>query len=375
MPNTRLNSVLGTPMIRAALAVLLLVAGIHQAGLAATPKRVQAFCIDFNWGEGGPNGFAPPGLWADADPSEHVAWYAGLGANVIQTFAVSCNGYAWYKNGKLVPSQPGLKHDFLPEMVKLGHARGLRVMGYFCIAANTRWGQRHPDLSYGTPSDYHLPLTTAYLDFLCDSISEALRISGMDGFMIDWVWNPKRPGDQWLGCEKQAFKELMERDFPGEGQLTKEDQLAFERRAIGRCWKRIHETAKKVRPDCIIWLSCNNLLDPTVVNSAMFREVDWLMNEAGDLQRLEQVRAMAGPQTQLVTCLVGWGDAQNARAVLSDPRSTGVAIYGFVKPQADSLPLPIRDFLAKRIDDFHGNDRNIATFARFFNGLPFDTIK
>jgi len=82
-------------------------------------KDVKAYCIDFNWGDGGPNGFAKPGLWAAADPAKHVAWYKAMGANVIQTFAVSCNGYAWYKNGK-VPAQPGLKHDFLPEMVRLG---------------------------------------------------------------------------------------------------------------------------------------------------------------------------------------------------------------------------------------------------------------
>jgi len=84
---------------------------------------------------------------------------------------------------------------------------------------------------------------------------------------------------------------------------------------------------------------------------------------------------MTGPHTQLVTCLVGWGDVHNARAVLSDPRSAGLAIYGFVKPQADSLPLPIGEYLGKRIDDFQGNDRNLATFVRFFNGLPFDTVK
>jgi hypothetical protein len=362
-------------MKKTTLAVTLLVAGIWQAWAAAAPKRIQAFCIDFNWGEGGPNGFAPPGLWADADPAEHVAWYSGLGANVTQTFAVSCNGYAWYKNGKVVPPQPGLRRDFLPEMVKLGHARGMKVMGYFCIAANTRWGRLNPSLSYGTPSDYHIPLTKAYLDFLGNEITEALRISHMDGFMIDWVWNPKRPQDKWLDCEKQAFREVMGRDFPGEDKLAKDDWLAYERRAIDRCWRKIHDTAKKVRRDCVIWLSCNNLLDPTVANSTMFREVDWLMNEAGDLKSLGQVRAMTGAHTQLVTCLVGWGDAHNARAVLSDPQSAGLAIYGFVKPRADSLPLPIRDYLGKRIDDFQGNDRNIATFVRFFNKLPFDTVK
>jgi uncharacterized lipoprotein YddW (UPF0748 family) len=97
-------------------------------------EEIKAYCIDFNWGEGGPNLFARPGLWADADPAKHVAWYKVMGANVIQTFCVSSNGYAWYKNG-VVPEQPGLKYDFLPEVVRLGHKEGMRVMGYFCIGS------------------------------------------------------------------------------------------------------------------------------------------------------------------------------------------------------------------------------------------------
>jgi hypothetical protein len=93
-------------------------------------ENIKAYDIDFNWGEGGPNGFAPPGLWADANPEDHVNWYAALGCNVIQSFAVSCNGYAWYKNG-FVPEQPGLKYDFLTEQVKLAHQKNMKVFGYF----------------------------------------------------------------------------------------------------------------------------------------------------------------------------------------------------------------------------------------------------
>jgi hypothetical protein len=155
------------------------------------PPPIKAFCIDFNWGPKGINGFAGPGVWADASPGNHVRWYEGLGANVIQTFAVSCNGYAWYQGG-IIPSQPGLKFDFLTDVVRLGHAKGMRVMGYYCVGANTHWGRQHPDLSYGTPSAPHIPLTTAYLDYLCASIADALNRTGMDGFMIDWVWNPSR---------------------------------------------------------------------------------------------------------------------------------------------------------------------------------------
>jgi uncharacterized lipoprotein YddW (UPF0748 family) len=95
-------------------------------------------------------------LWADADSQEHVDWYAALGCNVIQSFAVSCNGYVWYKNG-IIPEQLGLKHDFLPEEVKLAHKKGIKVFGYFCVGSNTKWGLEHPDLSYGTPTIPHIP--------------------------------------------------------------------------------------------------------------------------------------------------------------------------------------------------------------------------
>lgn len=191
-------------------------------------KPIKAYCLDFNWALGRRAGFAKPGYWKDADPAQHAAWYKAIGANVIQTFAVSCNGYAWYKNG-VVPEQPGLKHDFLREVVKLGHAEGMAVMGYFCIAANTRWGKENPELSYGTPSTYHIPYTDEYLAYLSTAITDAVSTTGIDGFMIDWVWMPRRRSTEgkWLEAEKKLYQQLMGEPFPGEDKLTKQQDLAY----------------------------------------------------------------------------------------------------------------------------------------------------
>jgi hypothetical protein len=351
-------------------------AGAEQAAGPApgapgeTADPLKAFCIDFNWGEGGPNGFAPPGLWADASPAEHVAWYEGLGANVIQTFAVSCNGCAWYKGG-VVPEQPGLTHDFLTEVVKLGHSKGMRVMGYFCVGANTLWGQQHPELSYGTPSAPHIPLTTTYLDYLCASVADALRKTGMDGFMIDWVWNA---GGKWLDCEKTMYQELLGRPFPGPEQLDGAAKLEFDRRAVDRCWTRLRDAAKKASPSCVVWLSCSDLNNPTVVNSRLFREVDWLMNEATDPQSLERVRSMKGAHTRLVQCVVGWGDRHDAKRIVSGTDARQFGLYGFAKPGPSSLPLPIAEYRARPLAGFQGNDRNIAALARYYNGQPLDQV-
>src|SRR5659263_193208 len=146
-------------------ATFLLLSGCKAKIDKYDPGTIKAYDIDFNWGEGGPNGFARPGLWADADPVAHVNWYAELGCNVIQSFAVSCNGYAWYKNS-IVPEQPGLKYDFLTDQVKLAHQKNIKVFGYFCAGSNTKWGLEHPDLSYGSPSSPHIPYTKQYLDYL-----------------------------------------------------------------------------------------------------------------------------------------------------------------------------------------------------------------
>ena len=339
----------------------------------ADDAPIKAFCVDFNWGPGGGNAFAGPGHWADASPEEHVAWYAGLGANTIQTFAVSCNGYAWYKGG-IVPEQPGLKHDFLAEVVRLGHARGMRVMAYFCVAANTRWSKEHPDQSYGAKADYNLIMTDEYVDFLAASMQDAVTKTGIDGFMIDWLWNPDRAreglGGKWKKAEKALYKQVMGGPFPGEDTLTKEMKLAYYRKNIDRVWRRIRDAAKAAKPDCIVWLSCYDVEEPSVAGSTLFAEVDWLMNEAPDPSRFEKILGDArNPKQRIVQCLVGWGDKHDAYAVVTAKDCPVKDFYGFARPGDSSLPLPIADYLGSPIERFKGNDKNIATLARYYNGM------
>ena len=67
------------------------------------------------------------------------------------------NGYAWCKDG-FVPEQPGVKHDYLPEMVKLGHAEGMLVTGYFTIGCNPRWAELRPGLRANTGQSWTEPV-------------------------------------------------------------------------------------------------------------------------------------------------------------------------------------------------------------------------
>jgi len=335
-------------------------------------KDIKAYCLDFNWG--GRGQFARPGNWKNADPAAHIAWYKAMGTNVIQTFAVSCNGYAWYKNG-FVPEQPGLKHDFLPEVVKLGHREGMLVIGYFCSAANTRWGTDHPDLSYGTPTTYHIPYTDEYLDYLAKSISDAVSKTGIDGVMIDWIWQPKRQSTKgkWIECEKRLYKQLMGREFPGEDKLTKTQDLAYSRKAIDRCWKAIRKAAKDANPNCIIWLTSNHMNHPHVVDSDMYREADWLMNEAGDMKRVEAVKPMVGEHTRLIICLARW-NRRDATKVVPEALKAGVGLYGFTKPTEMSGLVPLEGILARPVSELKDDGRNIAVLARAYHGVSVDAV-
>jgi len=358
--------------------IALLFSGCVRNSQKTDDGPIQAYDIDFNWGEGGPNGFAKPGLWADANPAEHVNWYAALGCNVIQSFAVSCNGYVWYKNG-IVPEQPGLKFDFLTDQVKLAHQKNIKVFGYFCAGSNTKWGLEHPGLSYGYPSSPHIPYTKQYLDYLCASIEDAIIKTGIDGVFIDWLWNPGTtmepyPPLVWMDCEQVMYGELMNQPFPGKDKITPEIELQFRRKAIDRCWKRIRETVKKTKPGCIIWLTSCQLTSKDIAGSDMLKEVDWVLNEAGDIATTEAVRSMLGEHTRLVTCLANWNGQDPAKVIPAAIREN-VGLYGFTKPVLGSMMPPVDYYLSKPVDSLKGDERNIAVLARAYNHLPFDYVR
>jgi hypothetical protein len=250
------------------------------------------------------------------------------------------------------------------------------VMGYLCIGSNVRWGLENPDYSYGIPADRHIPFTKKYLDYLDGIIRDAVGKTGIDGFMIDWFYQPNRSSNKgkWLESEKQRFAELMEKPFPGEENLTEEEYNNYSRKAIEACWNVIHKAAKETNPDCILWLTCFDITHPHIINSKMFQEIDWLMNEEGDINKIDSIKSMVGKNTRLITCLANW-NKKDAKVVVANAMKAGVGLYGFVKPDSTSLLPPIAHYLSQPIDSFSGDDRNIATLARVYNNLPMDFVQ
>jgi hypothetical protein len=347
-------------------------------------ERIFALDIDFNWNVPGPktyiNAYAPPGLWADASPRTHADWYARMGVNAVQSFAVSCDGYAWY-HSDLLPPQPGLASDFLTELVALLHERNISAYGYFNVCSNTRWGLAHPHLSYGAPAACHIPFTRAYVDFLAASVADALARTGMDGLMLDWFWPvpaaaraASPTAGAWLPAEQALYAELTGHAFPGEGSLTPADLFAYERAAVDRLWAAVRAAARAVRPAATIWLSTNNISSALFAGSAVYRQADWVMDESGDPARLRAALPQLGPRTRPVLCL-SWGGVP-AAAILADPANAGFGLYGFSGPggQEETVPMCADEYLRRPAGAFGGVAGNVAALTRFFRGLPPDFV-
>lgn len=318
---------------------------------------LRSFCIDFNWDFFGRP--ASPGLYAHADPETHLRYYADLGVNTIQTFCVSYNGFAWYRNSKTAPITPGLKTDFLPELTRLGHKEGMKVMGYFCAGANSFWENKNKTMTHmETPENtWRIPMTEQYLDYFCAQIQEALKSTEIDGFMIDWFKPPTR--SIWLECEKDAYEKFFSEKFPVSGEPEKEQQIAFDRWLIENAWKRIRQSVYDVRP-AVIWTNhpFRQAEDPIWNNSIVMKEADWILNEGPDVTLLDWIRRERGPETWVIQNLCGWAghDAKHIN-VVNAPRT---GLYGFAQADPDST-LP---------SNLYGNDvniRNIEVIKKMFH--------
>jgi hypothetical protein len=167
----------------------------------------------------------------------------------------------------------------------------------------------------------------------------------------------------------------MDEKFPGEENLGEKSPkyTEYSRKAIDRAWKAIRKAAKEANPECIIWLTSNHINHPHVVNSDMYKEADWLMNESGDMKRIEAVKGMVGKNTRLITCLARW-NGKDAMQVVPEALAAGVGLYGFTVPRNNGGIVPLEKFMHKPVTELTGDDRNIAVLARAYHGVPMDAV-
>lgn len=312
-------------------------------------QPIKAFNIDFNWDNRGP---ARPGFYAQAKPAEHVQWYRDLGADTIQTFCVSYNGYAWYRDSAVAPVTPDMTSDFLPELTDLAHRQDMRVLGYFCFGANPVWKAQHPDSVYAyAPMEeftgecvgsHGIVYTDEYLDYFTRMVQDVLRKTDIDGFMIDWIRPTSRQGKAWLPREKQLYRELMHRQFPLDATADSSEILEYNRRILDRAWVRIKEAVDSVRP-AIVWTNhpFEKANDPLWNGHRILKEADWILNESANSEFLPWLSKQVGSHTRIIQNLSGWRN--HDANMWKDIEFPKYGLYGFA--QADPVTtFPSRDY-------------------------------
>lgn len=363
-----MNTIHKTSIIVIVCAILLACKGSPQEN-SLNNEPIQAFCIDFNWSGKGYAGISLPEDFSNADPKTHLEWYKAHGVNTIQSFCVSHNGYAWY-DSEIVPKVPGLKSDFLKELVQMGHKEGMKVMGYFSPGTNVRWLEEHPDEVYNNQGMFHIVYTSDYLKYLGSVIYEAITKTGIDGFMIDALFTAPRDSAEamkWMPCEQKIYEELFGTPFPGKDKITYAQELEYKRRSTERCWDTIYQSAKRANPDCIVWLTCHDLTHPQIrPNSRIFKQADWLMSENSDAKYLKKIQNAIGPHTQLIQCISGWA-SHDVKSLMVQKDSIKRGWYGFAWPDsATTLPYTVES--AKGNERFRQNAINIEEMTKFYKG-------
>ena len=123
-------------------------------------------------------------------------------ANMIVVFARDAWGYTYYRGATVGPTRPGLRGDFLRELVEEAHRRGIRVVAMVAHTANKILYTRHTDWAqvnrHGEPVLLeHAPLgaswepewpllcpNSPFLDHARREVVEALSL-GVDGVFFD----------------------------------------------------------------------------------------------------------------------------------------------------------------------------------------------
>lgn len=335
-------------------------------------RIIKSFDLDFNHAR---NQFARPGDFARADAREHFAFYRDLGCNTIQTFAVNCSGYSFYR-GTVAPVQPGMPGDFLNELCELGHAGGMTVMGYFCAAGNRHWGATHPDevrpLKWeGSPG---IPFIPEYIDYLGESIADAMRRTAVDGFMLDWLFNGHGPRERrfpWLDCEIRMFERLLKRKFPGSTVVSAEDEMAMDTLATAQMFARIRAAADSAGRKRLIWLTSPSLNYRPLLDSGVYEGVDWIMNESSDLAELQTPLPSGARKIQ---CLCGWVSHQ-AECILDSvgaDASGQLGFYGFAAADLRTTLLKTEPGINEecQLESIRRNRQNVEVIRELYHRLP-----
>jgi hypothetical protein len=218
-------------------------------------ESYREYCFDFNWVDKLEGHVKPLSNYAHVNAASEVDDLVKIESDSLMVFCMSISGYMFY-NSKAGVRHPSLQYDYLKEIIRLGHEKGIAMELYvptmwadYLIQQHADWGLRNPDGSLYTASfgGYHPDLNSPAADWYVDVIRELIPAYGGDGFFADGITFLKYGQSEFT---VKKFKQDMGRPYPT--SLASDPDwratLRWEIKQIDGYWQKLRNAIREQGP-------------------------------------------------------------------------------------------------------------------------------
>jgi uncharacterized lipoprotein YddW (UPF0748 family) len=215
----------------------------------------REYCFDFNWVDKLDRHVKPLSDYAQLSAKQQIQDLVDINADSIMVFCMSITGYMFY-DSKVGIRHPTLKFDYLKEMIRLGHEKGIAMELYvptmwadYLIEQHPDWGMRNPDGTLFTAAyeGYHPDPNSPAADWYVEVIRELVPAYGGDAFFADGITFIKYGQSEHT---VKKFKQDMGRDYPI--SLASDPDwratLRWEIKQIDNWWHKLRNAVKELDP-------------------------------------------------------------------------------------------------------------------------------
>ncbi|MCX6621740.1 MAG: beta-galactosidase trimerization domain-containing protein [Acidobacteria bacterium] len=238
--------------------VVLLLGAAALSGQTPVPKLTETYrhyCFDFNWVDKLDRAGKPLSDYSKLSAEEQIRALEEMHANSLMVFTMSISGYTFF-DSKVGERHPRLNYDYLKEMVRLGHQRGIAMELYVptawadrVIQKSPSWAIRKPDGSLLTSlyGGYHPDINSPAAGWYASLLRELFPAYGAEGFFADGI-SMLRYGQSEYTVKK--FRAEMGREYPKSLETDPDWRatMRWEVEQVRKYWRMIRETIHQQDP-------------------------------------------------------------------------------------------------------------------------------
>ncbi len=277
--------------------MLLLFFTAALSGQTLVPKLTETYrhyCFDFNWVDTLDRTGKPLSDYSKLSAAVQIRALQEMHANSLMVFTMSISGYTFY-DSKVGERHPTLTYDYLKEMIRLGHQRGIAMELYVptmwadrLIQKNPSWGVRKADGTYLTSlyGGFHPDINSPAAGWYASMLRELFPAYGAEAFFADGI-SMLRYGQSEYTVAK--FRADMGREYPKslEADPDWRATMRWEIEQVRKYWRLLRRTIHTQDPKVEVTFNGPGPLIHapyggwTPMPPSLNQEVDYAFTEAG----------------------------------------------------------------------------------------------